>query len=132
MLKIKGYASTNTKDRTNEVIEPTAWQEGLANYASNPVLLFQHDHANPVGKVLSLSIDEKGLFVEAEISNTADKLQSLVNEEVLKAFSVGFALKDGEYERKTDTFVIKSAELLELSIVSIPCNPTALFEREVS
>ena len=127
-VKISGYASTDTKDRAWDVILPEAWAKGLDNYKKNPILLFNHNYSEPIGKTTSIDITDKGLFIEAEISKAgASKVASLIEDEVLKAFSVGFSCKDAEYDSATDTFVIKEAELYEVSVVAVPCNQDAIF-----
>ncbi len=124
-VKISGYASTNDKDRAGDVILPTAWKNGLNNYLKNPILLFNHNYNKPIGKATNISFDEKGLLIEGEIIEVESA--NLIKNEVLKAFSVGFMVKDADYDSKTDVFVIKEAELYEISVVSVPCNQDAVF-----
>ena len=45
----------------------------------------------------------------------------------MKSFSVGFRVKDGKYNREDDSTTITEVELLEISVVSIPCNQESLF-----
>ena len=40
---------------------------------------------------------------------------------------MGFRIKDAKYDPKTDIFIIKEVELHEISVVSVPANPEALF-----
>jgi len=129
-IKIAGYANTSLKDRTGDVVLPEAWAKGIENYRKNPVLLYQHDHGRPIGKSDIVRVDKKGIFVEASISSAAEKLHgvhSLIKDGALKSFSVGFRVKDADYDRSSDTFLIKDLELLEISVVSVPCNQDSLF-----
>ena len=115
-LKIAGYANTTDKDRAGDVISAEAWAKGVDNYRKNPVLLYQHDHEKPIGKVDQVLVDKKGIFVEASVSNAAEKLhgvQTLINDGALKSFSVGFRVKDADYDRDNDTFNITDVELME-------------------
>ena len=124
-FKIAGYANTTSKDRTGDVVLSEAWVKGIENYRKNPVLLYQHDHGKPIGKSDTVRVDKKGIFVEASVSSAAEKLhgvQSLIEDGALKSFSVGFRVKDADYDRTADTFVIKDLELLEISVVSFPEN----------
>jgi HK97 family phage prohead protease/HK97 family phage major capsid protein len=129
-FKIAGYANTSTKDRTGDVVTPEAWVKGIENYRKNPVLLYQHDHSKPIGRSDSVRVDKKGIFVESTVSDAAEKLhgvQTLIRDGALKSFSVGFRVKDADYDRTTDTFFIKDLELLEISVVSVPANQDSLF-----
>lgn len=126
-LYIEGYASTADKDRHGDVIIPAAWKNGLKDYKKNPILLAFHDHSRPVGKVENLEIDDNGLKIRGFISKAAGDLYSLVQEGIVSAFSVGFMMKDADYDKATDIFVIKEAELLEVSLVSVPANAAATF-----
>jgi HK97 family phage prohead protease len=126
-LTIKGYASTSDVDRAGDVILPTAWtEEGLRNFKKNPVILFNHDYNKPIGRAKSLQVDGNGLLLEAVISKSAEQYE-LIKEGILSTFSVGFLVKDADYNQTTDGFIIKSAELLETSVVTIPCNQDACF-----
>ena len=124
-VKISGYASTNDKDRAGDVILPTAWKSGIGNYLKNPILLFNHNYDRPIGKATNIHFDDKGLQIDGEIIEA--EAANLIKNDVLKAFSVGFMVKDADYDSKTDIFVIKEAELYEISVVSVPCNQDAVF-----
>ena len=128
-LKITGYANTTTKDRQGDVVPEEAWKKGgLTNYAKNPIILAFHDHRRPVGKATNLEVDKGGLKITAEISKHATEVYNLVKDGILKAFSIGFLVKEADYDPKTDIFVIKNLELLEVSVVSVPANQDSLFE----
>ena len=129
-LNIAGYANTITKDRAGDVVTAQAWAKGVENYRRNPVLLYQHKHDNPIGRVDKITVDKKGIFVEAAVSEAAEKnhgVQTLIKDGALKSFSVGFRVKDGKYNSNDDTMMITDVELLEISVVSVPCNQDSLF-----
>ncbi len=127
-LKISGYASTADKDRVGDRILPEAWTKGgLDNYKKNPILLFNHNYSKPVGSTSEIKVDEKGLFIEGIISKSAGETYGLIEDSVLRTFSVGFMVKDADYDKTSDGFIIKDAELLEVSVVSVPCNQDACF-----
>lgn len=128
-LKIVGYASTADTDRVGDVIVPDAWTKGgLDNYQKNPILLFNHNYSQPIGRATGLEVDANGLRIEAEISKSAGPTYGLVKDEVLSTFSVGFMIKDADYNQTTDGYIIRDAELLEVSVVSVPCNQAATFQ----
>jgi HK97 family phage prohead protease len=127
-LRIAGYASTTNKDRVGDTILPEAWTKGgLDNYKKNPILLFNHNYSKPVGNTSEIKVDEKGLYIEALISKSAGETYGLIQDNVLRTFSVGFMIKDADYDKTNDGFIIKDAELLEVSVVSVPCNQDACF-----
>ena len=128
-VNIKGLASTNAVDRAGDVINHDAWiqKNGLENYKTNPIVLFNHDYNKPIGRATSLEVTENGLEFGAKISKSSGEIKDLIKDGVLGAFSVGFRVKDADYNSETDGYTIKDAELFEVSVVSVPCNQGAMF-----
>lgn len=129
-LKISGYANTTDKDRVGDIVTANAWAKGVDNYRKNPVLLYQHKHDQPIGRVDKVTVDKKGIYVDAIVSEAAEKLhgvQTLIKDGALKSFSVGFRVKDGKYDNNSDCMTITDVELLEISVVSVPANQNSLF-----
>lgn len=123
---IEGYASTNDVDRAGDIVPKSVWEDGLTNYLKNPIILSQHDHDDPIGRMVEHKIDEKGLWIKARISAAAEVF-NLIKDGVLTAFSIGFRVLDAEYNSATELFVIKELELMEISVVSVPCNQNTIF-----
>ena len=127
-VNIKGYASTNDTDRAGDVIDKEAWEKGgLDNFSNNPIILFNHDYNRPIGRATGLETDDRGLKLTANISKSAGDVTNLVKEGILRAFSVGFRVKDADYIEETDGLKISDAELFEISVVSVPANQAATF-----
>ena len=127
-ITIRGLASTNATDRVGDIIDHAAWTKGgLDNFKNNPIILFNHDYNRPIGKATDIRVTSAGLEITATISKAAGDVYNLIKEGILSAFSVGFAIKDADYIKSTDSFLIKNVELYETSVVSIPCNQTAIF-----
>lgn len=131
--EIEWYASTKDKDRMNDVVEPTAFEETLKQYMTNPIVLLQHDMDKPIGNVIEASIDDKGLFIKAKITEDTDWVFSKLKNGVLRTFSIWYSVKDYETIENVDaewnysyTNIIKALELFEISLVSVPANPFAL------
>jgi len=127
VIEISGYASTVDVDRHGDVIPTSVWEKGLENYIKNPVILAFHDHTQPVGRMTEHKVDAKGLWIKARISKAAEKVYQLIKDEVLTAFSVGFRIKDAEYNSAAEVFLVKDLELHEISVVSVPANQNTLF-----
>ena len=127
-VNIKGYASTNDTDRAGDVIDKEAWEKGgLDNFSNNPIILFNHDYNRPIGRATGLETDDRWLKLTANISKSAGDVTNLVKEGILRAFSVGFRVKDADYIEETDGLKISDAELFEISVVSVPANQAATF-----
>ena len=115
------------------VVEPTAFEETLKQYMTNPIVLLQHDMDKPIGNVIEASIDDKGLFIKAKITEDTDWVFSKLKNGVLRTFSIWYSVKDYETIENVDaewkysyTNIIKALELFEISLVSVPANPFAL------
>lgn len=134
-IVIRGYANTIAKDRAGDVIPAETWKtsNALTNYMKNPILLAFHDHKLPIGEVTELNITEEGLEVVARVVKSApENVYGLIKDGILKAFSVGFRILDADYDHEKSIFLIKDLELLELSVVSVPCNQDSIFSLEKS
>ncbi|HSG32438.1 MAG TPA: HK97 family phage prohead protease, partial [Thermodesulfobacteriota bacterium] len=105
---IEGLASTDHVDRVGDVIELSAWKGGLTNFKTNPVILFNHNADKPIGKALSVRVTERGLELRAKISKIAGDVATLIQEGILGAFSVGFKIKDAEWDDEINGLRIKS------------------------
>jgi len=128
VLTIKGYANTVSKDRTGDVIVKEAWEKGgMDDYLKNPIILAFHDYSRPVGTTVDYNVTDKGLEIVAEISKAAGEVYNLIKDGVLKTFSVGFSIKDADYDKEADTFFIKNLDLYEISVVSVPANQDSTF-----
>ena len=124
---IEGYANTVDKDRAGDVVPAYVWEQGIQEFLKNPIILAYHDQTEPVGEMIEYRVDSKGLWIKARISAAAEDTFNLIRDNVLKAFSVKFIIKDADYNSTADIFVIKELELLEISVVSIPMNQNSLF-----
>lgn len=123
---IEGYANTTDIDRAGDVIVSSAWTAGIKNYLKNPIILAFHDHDDPIGRMVDYRIDDKGLWVRVRIS-AASEVYGLIKDGILTAFSVGFRVLDADYDSVNGLFIIKEVELMEISVVSVPCNQESIF-----
>lgn len=133
IMKIQGWASTIDKDLEDEIILPSAFESSLADFLDKGIMLFMHDWWSlPVGKWLKADIvPDKGLYVEGVLlPTTAGKdIQVLVEHKAIKNLSVGFRVRQDEYDYDKEERTITDLELLEISLLVIPANPTAIFEQ---
>ena len=136
---LRFVGSDEKVDRSGDIIKLDGWD--LKAYKKNPVVLFAHRHHDvPVARTKRVWIDKttKQLlfdieFPEPEVSSVGDSLYKLYKSGFMKATSVGFMpdYEKIEYpERKKSkgpSRIFNQQELLELSLVSVPDNPRALF-----
>lgn len=130
-------ASDETVDRYGDVVRVAGWE--LANYKRNPIVLFQHQNSTPVGVSTKVWIDNAAKALMCRIKLAAegtspfiDTLRKLMQQKIIKAVSVGFAptkepgyIRDQKTERVTGMEFL-AQELLEISLVTVPANPSAL------
>jgi len=130
--EIEMIGSTMSEDRDGEAIDIKAWD--LKNFKKNPVILPQHDYRKPaIGKATSIKVKDGKLvfkieFPEDGINPEADIYRKLYKSGFMNSSSVGFIPKtwvDGD-GKKSPFRTFTKVELLELSLVSVPSNPTAL------
>jgi len=94
---IEGYFSTKDTDRSGDIILPTAFTNTVSSFLKNPILCFNHDWSQGIGKVEELSIDENGGKVKARIATgtaLSDEVWNLITQGVYNAFSFAFIIKD--------------------------------------
>jgi HK97 family phage prohead protease/HK97 family phage major capsid protein len=127
-LTITGLANAQTVDRVGDIIVEDAYKKGgLDNYLKNPIILFNHDYSKPIGKATDISVGPSGLTITAKISKAAGDVYHLIKDEIIKAFSVGFMIKDADYDAQTDILKITDIELYEVSAVAVPANADSIF-----
>jgi HK97 family phage prohead protease/HK97 family phage major capsid protein len=126
---IRGWASTLNVDSYNEIVDPEAFRKYLPKFAQYPVMLLNHEWRGlPIGKFLTAEIkDAYGLWVEGFVSKTADKVWTLIQEEILKAYSIGFIGRRIEISSDDTPDIWKEIELVEISVVNVPANRESLF-----
>jgi len=128
-LKIKGFASTPDLDRYDDIIQPTAFASAMATYMKNPRVLLGHDTDKPIGSVVEYSITDKGLEVVVEILNDVDGCMAKIENKTLTGFSIGWRCLDCIYKEENNKYIreVTNLDLAEISVVSIPANPSTLF-----
>ena len=124
--QIMVVASDPTIDRTKDVMRP----EGcvLDNYRENNIVLASHDPTQPIGNatvtIRNGRVEALIDFAEKGLSAKADEWCGLAKAGVIRAVSVGF--DPIEYKpNKAGGYDYDKWELMELSLVSVPANPSA-------
>lgn len=126
--------SNEMLDRDREILSVDGWD--LKNYKKNPVFLFAHDYSQPpIGKSVNTRVKDGQLlfdieFAAPEVYPFADTVFKLYKGGFMKATSVGFLPKQWVYGDGSEDFMVKftKQELLELSAVPVPANPSAVLQ----
>jgi HK97 family phage prohead protease len=133
--KVSFIASTSSPDRYGDVIEQSGWD--LSSYRKNNVVLLNHDSSQlPIAKG-NVHIRNNQLVIDVEFDDEDPRAQEVKRKAqngFMNAVSVGFRPlestsrsdlpKDNKYYGQRGMYYSK-AELLEVSIVTIPANGEA-------
>lgn len=133
-MTIKGYASTfgGEPDAHGDVVVSGAFKKTLIKNSGRIKFLVGHDWNQIVGKIIHAEEDEKGLYIEAKIVDTAlgKDLMKLVDAGVIDRMSIGFVVKDYEWD-DDGVFYIKEVDLYEVSAVGLPANDRAHIQKSI-
>ena len=125
---IKGICTDTQADHVGDRIELT----GIELTGATVPLLIQHDHNLPIGTVTDLQPTAKGLMMTAklptkvdspELQSRIDTAYSEIKEGLRTGLSIGFIGLDWEYLADDNTRLFTKIKLLEISVVTIGCNP---------
>ena len=128
-MEIKGYAVVFNSPETyeyTEVIDPKALDNADM---SDVVLRYNHNDtfmvlARTRNKSLNLSVDEKGLFMDATLQNDITEHRNIYNaikSGLIDKQSFAFTIDEDEYDYDTDTRTItKIGKLYDVSVVDQP------------
>jgi HK97 family phage prohead protease len=135
-MKIEGWASTPNIDHALHIVAAGAFDKSIKDKGLNGPksikLLHQHSASLVLGKIDKLETRQGGLWLEGEIEEDISYGKDVAA--AAKAagglsFSVGFIPLDADIDDGTgyDILVITEGELLEVSVVTFPCQPDAVF-----
>jgi len=123
----EGYASVyGVEDLDRDVIAPGAFTKSLGE--RRPVLLWQHNPAEPLGAYETVEEDGHGLRVRGRLAMGTVKgreVHELLSMGAIGGLSVGFLTVADSYDSTRRVRTIKEAQLFEVSLVSFPANPYA-------
>lgn len=139
---ISYLVSDETVDRMGDIIKVKGWD--LSQYKKNPVVLWAHDGKSvpPIGKSTNVRrrygparLTSDIEFAPREAFEFADTIYQLASRGYIRATSVGFMPTETEEidEKKRTKLgmgpygqLYTGAELMEISVVAVPANPSAL------
>ena len=131
--EFEGYASVfDVVDSYSDVVVKGAFQKSLEAWAERgdlPSVLWQHKMSEPIGPFSEMKEDDHGLFVRGRLLINDDPLAKRAHAHMkagsVKGMSIGYILKDWEYDSAKGVFLLKEIELWEVSIVTMPANTEA-------
>lgn len=125
---VTGTASTPDIDLAGDIVEPTG-----VEYSLPLPLLTEHDRGQPVGQVVDVKVSPAGINFTAHLPKVPeagivrDRIIEAVHNlkhRLIRGVSIGFSGLDYEPLR-TGGKRFKRWRWLELSLVTVPCNPAA-------
>jgi hypothetical protein len=127
--RFNGYASVfGGVDAYGDTIVRGAFESTLRNNG-RPKMFFNHDWTMPVGKWIVAKEDEKGLYVEGELTPglaLASDVRAAMKHETLDGLSIGGFIKKGDYDETENGRVIRKwSNLVEISPVVFPADSAA-------
>ncbi|HDL7058423.1 TPA: HK97 family phage prohead protease [Yersinia enterocolitica] len=131
--EFEGYGSVfGVKDSYDDIVVPGAFIKSLnAWWDKNalPAMLWQHRMDEPIGIYTEMKEDDVGLFVKGRLLIDDDPLAKRAHAHMkagsLTGLSIGYMLKDWEYDRNKEAFLLKEIDLWEVSPVTFPSNDEA-------
>lgn len=119
-------------DSHQDVIRPGAFAASIASHkaaGTMPPLLWSHNQAKPVGKILALSEDQKGLLIHGKLnlSTTAGRdAYGHVKGGDTSGMSIGYQVPPGGLVHgRNGVRTLQRLSLHEVSIVTLPSNEFA-------
>lgn len=136
-MVISGYAAVfNIPDdpdylRCADIIKPGAFAKTLQENKDRIAFCYQHDIYTPIGKIIELTEDAKGLYIKARISDAEDDIKTKIREKILREMSIGY--QTIKYEMYTpddgdDIRYLTEVKLWEVSLVTLAKNKFALLD----
>jgi uncharacterized protein len=123
-MKFSGYASAfGLVDSYGDTIEKGAYAETIAN-RERPIRMLYNHNGNVIGKWTSFKEDEKGLFVQGELTPNHSKAMDVyasLKHGAVDGMSIGYRVREKQ-DLPDGTRLLKKIELVEISIVEEPAD----------
>ena len=128
--RLTGYAAIfGVIDKGGDIVMPGAFQRALAEpRAAALPLLWQHDQARPIGRIVSAQEDRTGLRIAASLvagNSDADDAMALVQARALTGLSFGYRVRRQVRDRASNVRRLLDIDLIEVSLVTFPMQPRA-------
>lgn len=131
MVEGLGAVFGGEPDSYGDTIAPGAFSASLARHSAEgtvPIMLWSHDVSRPVGRWERLAETQEGLAVRGRLNMRTEagrEAYEHLRAGDLSGLSIGFYVAKGGAEREGSTRVLKTLDLQEVSLVSLPANRRA-------
>lgn len=120
-----GYASLfGVLDSGLDVVEPGAFRKSLARRGANAIrLLWQHEPKEPIGRLIRVSEDQRGLWVEGRLTLSSVRgrdAAALLADRGIDGLSIGFRAVNARRDPQSGVRRLSTVDLYEVSIVTFP------------
>ncbi len=130
--QIEGMGSVfNNVDQGGDIVDPSAFDATLKEYGlkgSMPKMLWQHDPTAVIGVWEDMHVVDEGLHVRGRILKDVSKgleAYTLLKNRAMDGLSIGYSVRDFEYEGDGRVRRLKDIDLWEVSVVTFPMNREA-------
>lgn len=131
--EFEGYGSVfGVQDTYGDVVIAGAFKDSLQRWSEKgrlPALLWQHKMDEPIGIYTEMSEDNNGLALKGRLLIDDDPLAKRAHAHMkagsLTGLSIGYILKEREYDKEKNVFLLKEIDLWEVSVVTFPANDEA-------
>lgn len=127
------YANTfNYVDKANDETIQGAFKKTIAEHKAKgtmPKMLFNHNRNEPIGKWISMEEDDHGLKMTGQLIlevQRAREIYALLKADAINGFSIGYTVKQQQYDRINKITKLLEVNLGEVSIVPFPCNDQSI------
>ncbi len=139
IVRVK-FASFGNRDSAGDILVKGCFAKSINDRgpesATNRKIAFlwQHNMADPIGKVLSIEELEDGAYADVQLSNfdavpNAKRAWFQLKDGDINQFSFGYnyVWDKVEYDDALDAFIVKEVMLHEISVVTLGCNEETEF-----
>jgi HK97 family phage prohead protease len=132
--RFTGYASVwGRVDSYGDTVVKGAFERTMEDRKRMPLMLYQHDSSQVIGKWLNFEEDDYGFRAEGELTrdhSIADDVRASMRHGAIDGLSIGFRMFDDGSEKNEDGGrILKDIDLVEVSVVSMPAETEArIFE----
>ncbi|MDJ0979494.1 MAG: HK97 family phage prohead protease [Erythrobacter sp.] len=118
-IRFAGYAGLfDIPDADRDVIRKGAFTQSLANRSTPVPLLWQHRPDQPIGIIVSIAEDDRGLRVVGRIDRSQTRAAALLRDKGVNGLSFGYRAR--ESRRDGNGRELLGIDLFEVSLVTHP------------
>ena len=134
VLHIRAYAlAFGNVDSWGDIIAPGAVDAFLKSEDyGRMALCYQHDTREVIGVITDAGVDEKGMWIEADVlpTTTGKDVQTLIKARAVKEFSIGYFADEYHFEKRDgymqDIRILDAITIVEVSPVTRAANDKAV------